>query len=315
MSNLWDLWLPIAFVAPVIWAFECLFDLYLVHDIYADEWDGTVISGVFMLLPWLLPAFGILQFNPLPAQAALLALCGGALFLGSYLFYFRALVRFSDSSMILVLWETQVVVVPFFAWLWFSEVLLPDHYIGIALAFLGSVLFGARDGMLRDGLLRVAGTMSWAVILLASSMVAQKEAYRIASEQFFDVYLMFSLGGAIPAVVIAMLRPTITMARVHRLSQFRWNILALVLLSEIVSAGVIVFSQRAIDLAPSVSFVAAIESSLPAFIMLLSLLLAMVFGRTRHEKLAALFLQQIAGWQEKLFAMALMSAGIYCIAG
>ncbi|MBK9520227.1 MAG: hypothetical protein IPO13_01035 [Rhodocyclaceae bacterium] len=315
MSSWWNLWLPIAFVAPVIWAVECLVDLYFVHDIYRDEWDATVISGVFMLIPWLIPVFGILPFNPLPTHVMYLAFLGGALFLGSYLFYFRSLFRFADSPLILMLWETQILAVPFLTWLWFDEQLLPMHYVGIGLAFVGSLLFGAREGLLRDGLLRVAGTMVWAVLLFAASMVLQKEAYRNADGRFFDVYLMFSLGGAVLSVIIVLVRPKTTMERVRRLGQFNSTILTLLVLSEIVSCGVIVFSQRAIALAPSASFVSAIESSVPAFIMLFSLLLAHALRRTRHEKITALFRQQMIGWQEKLLAMLLMSVGIYCIAG
>ena len=307
--------MPIAFVAPTLWALESLLDLYFVHDIYFDEWDGTVISGLFMLLPWLLPAFGIVQFNSLPAQSVLLALLGGALYLGAYAFYFRALFRFPDSTLVLLLWETQVLLVPFLAWLWFDERLLPVHYFGIGLAFLGSFVFSAREGLLRRGFLSIAGTMFWGVLLFAASMVVQKEAYRIANQKFFDVFLIFSLGGVLLALAIVLFRPKIALARARRLSQFNSGILALLVIGEIVSGGVILFSQRAIDLSPSVSFVSAIESSTGVFVMLFSLLLALVLGRTRHEKFAALCRRQMLGWREKLFAMSLLSAGIFCIAG
>ena len=268
-----------------------------------------------MLLPWTLPALGIMHFSPLPTLATTLALCGGAFFLGSYFFYFRALFRFADSPLILVLWETQVVVVPFLAWLCFNERLLPVHYLGIGLAFISCILFAARGSMLRQGFSRVAGTMLWAVLLFAGSMVAQKEAYRIADGRFFDVFLVFSLGGVLLAVSISLFRPTITLARFRRLSQFKSSILCLLVLGEIVSCGVLVFSQRAIHLAPSASFVSAIESSVVAFTMLFSVSLAAIFGRTRYAKITTMFHQQTHGWKEKLVAMALMSTGIYCIAG
>lgn len=315
MSYLWTLWLPIAFVAPLIWALESVLDLYLVHDVYHDEWDGTLISGAFMILPWLLPTLGILHFNAPPTQASVLALTGGALFLGSYIFYYRALFRFADSSLIHILWEVQVLVVPFLAWAWLNERLLPVHYLGIGLAFFGSTLVAVREGLLRQGFMHVAGSLFWAVLFFAGSMVVQKEAYRIADGQFFDVYLIFSLGGVLLAFGIMVVRPKITLSRVRRLANFKWNIVALLVISEIVSCGVIVFSQRAIDLSPSASFVAAIESTVPVFMMFLSLLLAVVFGHTRHDQIALLFRQQMLGWQEKLLAMALMSSGIYCIAG
>ena len=90
---------------------------------------------------------------------------------------------------------------------------------------------------------------------------------------------------------------------------------ALLVFAEGVSFVGTVFSQRAIDLSPSPSFVAAIESSVPVFVMLLSLLLASVFARVGREQASTMFRNQLLGWKEKMIAILLMSLGIYCIAG
>jgi hypothetical protein len=89
MSGLSSVWLPIAFVAPFLWALVSVLDLYLVHGLYQDEWDGTLISGAFQLFPWLLVALGILSFVPPPTEAILFSLAGGLMFLASFFFYFR----------------------------------------------------------------------------------------------------------------------------------------------------------------------------------------------------------------------------------
>lgn len=141
----------------------------------------------FQLFPWLLVALGILHFTAPPTKAVLFSLAGGGMFLASFFFYFRALFRHADSPLIHVLWNVSVLVVPVMAWAWSDERLQPVHYVGIALAFVGSSLFAARNGLLRQGFLRVAGTMVWAVLLLSASMVLQKEAFRHASNQFLDV--------------------------------------------------------------------------------------------------------------------------------
>lgn len=299
----------------MVWALEGLLDLYMVHDVYQDEWDGMVISGLFMLVPWLLPALGILEFNSLPTQAMCLALLSGAIYLGSYWFYFRALFRFPDSPLIYVLWDTQVLVVPFLAWAWLDERLLPVHYFGIGLAFLGASLFSVRPGLLKNGFLTIVPSVFCAVFLFAAAMVVQDEVYRLAEGQFFDVYLTFLLGGALLAGLVVLVRPDVTRARLRRLARFSPGFIAIMGFSEIVSCSVILFSQRAIDLSPSVSFVSAIESSSTVFILLASLALAMIFERTRHKDVATLFRQQTTGWQEKLLAMTLLSVGIYCVAG
>lgn len=315
MNELWALWLPMAFIAPCLWALVSVLDLYLVLDAYQDEWDGTLISGAFQLVPWLLVVLGILRFTPPPTEAMLFALAGGGMFLASFFFYFRALFRYADSPLIHILWNVSVLVVPLLAWTWSDERLQPLHYLGIGLAFLGSSLFAARKGLLRLGFLKVARTMLWAVLLLSASMVLQKEAYRSASNQFLDVYLIFSLGVVATAAALAALNPKATAGRIRRFAGFEAKLIALLVFAEGVSFAGTVFSQRAIQLSPSPSFVAAIESSVPVFVMLLSLLLAGVFARLGRQQASTMFRNQMHGWKEKLIAIALMSSGIYCIAG
>ncbi len=314
MNALWDLWLPIAFVPPFLWALVSVLDLYFVHGLYQDEWDGTLISGAFQLFPWVLVALGLLPFAPPPMEAMLFALAGGATFLVSFFFYFRALFRYADSPMILVLWDFSVLVVPVMAWLWWNERLQSEHYLGIALAFVGSTLFVARDGLLRQGFLRIAGTMVWAVLLFSASMVLQEDAFRLAGDRFLDVYLISALGMVAAAVVVAALNPQATAVRVRRFAGYKTKYIVLLVFAEILSLGGTVFSQRAIDLSPSPSFVAAIESSTSMFVMILSLLMAGVFASLGREQASTMFRKQTLGWQQKLIAISLTASGIYFIA-
>jgi len=314
MGDIWVVWLPIAFVAPCQWALVSVLDLYFVRRAYQDEWDGTLISGTFQLLPWVLVPLGLINYTPLPMKTMALALAGGCMFLASFFFYFRALFRFADAALIQVLWNVAVLVVPLLAWIWSGERLQSVHYLGIALAFFGSTLLAARGGLLRNGLLRVAGTMVWAVLLLSASMVLQKDAYRLASGRFLDVFLVFSLGVAGAAAVLAALNPRATAARIRRFIGFKGKYIALFVFAESVSFAGTVFSQRAIDLSPSPSFVAAVESSVPAFVMLQSLVIAFVLARMGREEASKMFRNQILGWREKVIAIATMSVGIYFIA-
>lgn len=315
MDALWGLWLPVAFTAPFLWALVSVLDLYFVQGLYQDEWDGTLISGAFQVFPLLLVALGILPFTPPPVEAMALAFVSGAMFLAAFFFYFRALFRYADSPMILVLWNISVLAVPVMAWIWLDERLLSEHYLGILLAFIGSTLFVARDGLLRKGFLSIAGTMVWAMLLFSASMVLQEDAFRYASDRFLDIYLVFSLGMVAATLALGALNPKATAAKFRRFGGFKAKYVALLVFAEVVSLGGTVFSQRAIDLSPSPSFVAAIESSTPMFVMLLSLLLAGVFTRFGREEASTMFRNQTLGWQQKLIAISLMSSGIYFIAG
>ena len=308
------MWLPIAPVAPCLWALVSVLDLYFVRGAYQDEWDGTLVSGTFQLLPWVLVPVGLFDYTPLPMETMTPAFAGGCLFLASFFFYFRALFRFADAALIHVLWNVAVLVVPLLAWAWLGERLQPLHYFGIALAFFGSTLLASRGGLLRQGFLRVAGTMVWAVLLLSTSMVLQKDAYRHASGRFIDVFLVFSLGVAAAAAVLAALNPRATAARVRRIIGSKGKYIALFVFAESVSFTGTVFSQRAIQIAPSPSFIAAVESSVPAFVMLQSLVIAFVFACMGMDETSEMYRNQTRGWRAKLIAIATMSAGIYCLA-
>ena len=117
------------------------------------------------------------------------------------------------------------------------------------------------------------------------------------------------------ATALAALKPKATAVRIRRFAGFKAKYIALLLFAEGLSFIGTVLSQRAIDLSPSPSFVAAIESSVPVFVMLFSLLLASVFARLGREQASTMFRNQMLAWKEKLIAIALMSSGIYFIAG
>ena len=306
-------WLPIAFVAPLLWAAITALDLYFVHGPYQDEWDGTLISGSFQLLPWVLVPLGLVGFT-LPAhEVVLLALCGGATFLAAIFFYLRAMFRFADAAMIHIVWNAAVLVVPFFAWLWSGEKLEPIHYGGIALVFVGTSVFVARRGALREGFLRVVGPMIWAVLLMSVSMVLQKDAYRLAGDRFLNVFLVFCLGAGVATLGITAFNAKSTVERIRRFSSFKIPLLLMFVIAECMAVAGTLFSQRAIDLAPSPSFVAAVESCTPVFVMMFSLLIAQVLLFGRHRNFAPMFRQQLVDWPLKLMAVAILGGGIALI--
>jgi hypothetical protein len=75
-------------------------------------------------------------------------------------------------------------------------------------------------------------------------------------------------------------------------------------------------SQRAIDVSPSVSFIAAIESTQPAFIMILSALIFAIFAILsfrKKELMRKLYEEQLVGFRTKAIAIIIMIIGIYLI--
>lgn len=313
MAELTIDWLPIAFVAPFLWAMVNVLDLYFIRGAYQDEWDGTLISGIFQLLPWALVLVGFVNYTILPKAPMVLALAGGCMFLASFFFYFRALFRFSDAVMIQILWNVAVLVVPVFAWFWSDERLQPTHYLGIALAFFGLTRLASREAKLRHGLRKISWSMVCAVLLMSASMVLQKDAYRLSGDRFLDVYLTFSLGVAGAAVILAITNVNTTASRIRRVVSLHPKNLALFVVAEVVSILGTLSSQRAIDLAPSATFVAAVESTSPVAVMLLSMIVALALSRKGTDSTTTMFHGQILGWRKKMLAVLFISSGIYCI--
>src|SRR3989338_7613003 len=95
-------WLIIAFLAPMFWALVNIIDVYFVGVIYKDELDGTIIAGLFQIVPWPI-LFFIADFRLSDAinfetgnvlgisNTLLLSFLGGMLYATSFYFYFKAL--------------------------------------------------------------------------------------------------------------------------------------------------------------------------------------------------------------------------------
>ncbi|MBA4319016.1 MAG: hypothetical protein C0412_11515, partial [Flavobacterium sp.] len=87
------------------------------------------------------------------------------------------------------------------------------------------------------------------------------------------------------------------------------------LFAEALSFFGIMFSQRAMDTSPSVSFVAAIEKFDSIFIALFSLVILAYFyffGR-KGEVYNAIYSEQLVGIKTKIIAATCMIAGVYII--
>lgn len=306
-------WLLLAFVAPFLWAWVSTIDNYFVHSVYEDEFDGAIISGFFQSVPWLFVPLGLVQFQFPGVGTAWWAMGAGAFFLFSFICYFRALFMHNDSALIQILWNLSVPTVPFVAWFILSETLLPIHYAGIALAFVGVTLFVLDGGVTRDGFWKAAVPMFGAVLALSLSMVISKKAYG-RSDAFWSIYLFFCLGATMLAafllVVVGRKKAKERAGKIIRLSgKYFWFFL----LAESLSVIGTLTSQGAIRLAPAVSFIAVIEALVPVFVMTNSLILVVCFRKLRRNGMQELYQEQLAGLRTKVLAVVLIVAGIYAI--
>lgn len=305
-------WLLLAFIAPFLWAIVAVLDTYFVHGVYKDEYDGAVISGLFQFLPWILVPFGVVSFSFLPWRDMVVMLVAGGLFLISSFTYFRALFVSNDSTIMQILWNLSVLFVPLMAWIMLGEHLGLVHYIGIGLAFIGISIFFMDSTLRRQGLSQILWLMLLSVSCLSISMVLSRDVYDNTSN-FMSAFLVFSLGATLTSLSILVFDKLTMKDRIAGIIALSRSYLIIFILAEGLAIVGTLTSQKAIEISPSVSFVATIESLSPVIVMFLSLFLVFafkVFGRAEYE---ATYQEQYKHFGVKIASLVIIVSGIYLI--
>lgn len=305
-------WLLIALIAPVLWAFVSVIDNFFVESVYKDELDGIVISALFQLAPWLLVPLGILQFSSFESTSVW-AIGSGFFFLASLFQYFRSLFLVNDSALMQILWSLSVPLVPFFAFFFVNETLSLSHYLGIAVAFVGVLIFNFDiEPGAGKRLRRVAIPMAWAVVCMALSMVFGKKAF-IVSSNIETNFLLFCLGGVFILLLVPLFDRMTLVKRFIQTKDLMRGHFFVFSLAEGLSVMATFSSQWAIKLAPAISFVALIESLTPVFVVLVSIgviLFIRFFGNYALEKI---YREQIVHMRVKILATVIIATGVFLI--
>jgi len=319
-------WLVVAFVAPLLWALVNIIDAYFVNSVYRDEYDGATITGLFQLLPVVVLLFFVHDktefwsanfsngsFNP----ALIFAFLAGFLYTCSYFFYFRALFKNSDVSLLQIIWSLTIVVVPLFTFLLWGEVLPMLKYLGMAVTLSGVIILSLSSTIRAKISSPFLWSIIWALILLSLGMTLSERAYvnldnlGLGNQGFLIGFIVFSVG-ALMAGVVAMI-----MSKRDYLPLVR-KYFKVFLILEIISFAGTFFSQRAIDIAPSVSYVATIETFLPIFVIIISAIIlfcSIVFHFQQHRFLTIKRIhdEQLSGIWIKIIATIIMAIGVYII--
>jgi drug/metabolite transporter (DMT)-like permease len=303
-----DTWLLVAFVAPTLWAFVVLLDIYFTQKAYTEAVEGTVISGLYQGIVLLaIPFVGYAW-----PSSGWLFFFSGLCFIFSCHWYLRSLVIGGDGPIAQIIFNLSIVLVPLFAWVFSNEHLQVAQYFGIALAFLGGFVLAWDKNLLHQNLRRIGLNMLPAVVALALSMTLQKEGFNEAP-QFLPGFLTFSIGVASGGLIALLMNPRRWEVgqRIVALCRQYWHSF---LLGETLSVIAIFSSSFAISLAPSVSFVIVIESLVPVLVMIFSILLSRSFFALKSSEYRAMYEEQMNGILGKIGATAIIACGIYLIA-
>lgn len=320
-------WLLVALIAPMFWAAVNILDAYFVSSLYKNAFEGAAIFGLFQILPsvivlyfvnknvlyYLTPSgdFFTYQYfdNPL-----ILALLGGFLFTLAFLLYFKALFKQGDVALLQIFWNLAIAIVPLAMFFLFSERLPTAGYVGLFLTLSGATLMSLHKDMrakLSSGYFKI---MSMAVAILSICMVLEGRVYdklslpEYGSTGFWSGFLFFSIGSVAGGVLLVI----IGKVNVWLLIKKHYKVFVL---AEVLTLLGTVSSHKAISLAPSVSYVAAVETFVPVFVLIFSLCIAAAYKaiKLKEDVVEKMLKEQLHGINIKIVATVVMAVGIYLI--
>jgi drug/metabolite transporter (DMT)-like permease len=316
----------ISFMAPMSWALVNIIDVYFVDGVYKDELDGTIISGLFQILPWFFlvfllnvdfgriidrgPAGNIFGINSI----LWISFVGGVLYTSAFYFYFKALFNHNDVSLLQILWNLTVIAVPVLSFILLKESLPIYKYIGMGVTFAGATMLSFNPEIRKKLSRRYIFIMLGAVLFLSVSMILQERAFSLLDELFGNDgfwfgFLFFGIGAFITGVLFSIYSNRNPLPLIRKYYKIF-----------IIGEGIYflgnLFSQRAIDLAPSVSYVAVIETFVPVFVLAFSLIIIFIFYhlfKVKSGVIKRIYSEQASGIWIKIFATVVMAVGVYII--
>ena len=296
-------WFLFAFATPIIWAIVCLIDSCYVGDkVYRSAWDGPVISGLFSIAPLsicLLTAPSVIPTDTAATATAtqlasyqknyayLVSCLAAVMYFAHVYFYFRALFRLNDVANAEAINALSVVIVPIFAWFLLGERLSGAFYLAISLASIGLIIAGwstlhriyanAKLAISSDEsseaetqiaqCIDVTVSLILAVSFYSLSMVLQSKA--LEDLNFSEVTISFSATTLTLSVFVLAMHGKYRKQITQTIQRF----FPIFLCGEGLEILARLSGQRAIEIGPSVTAVALIQSTLPTVIIVLSLLL------------------------------------------
>jgi len=319
-------WLLLSFLAPMFWALVNMIDVYFVDGIYKDEMDGTIIAGFFQLIPLIILCFFV-DFNLLGKNyvnsrggsffdlTLLQSFLGGIFFLSAFYFYFKTLFNHNDVSLLQILWNLTIVFVPVLAFLFFGETLPIYKYASILVVLVGATMLSFDMKTRKRISVKYFWTMMGAVLFLSLSMLVEERAYEAldlsyGSQGFLLGFFFFGLGAFVTGLLFAIYAKRNPLPLIKKYYK-------IFLLSEGIYFLGNFASQRALDVAPSVSYVAVAETFGPIFILIYSFVILFISSyiiKKNNKIVKRIYAEQLSGVGIKIIAILIMAIGVYIMA-
>ncbi|PIQ76316.1 transporter [Candidatus Peregrinibacteria bacterium CG10_big_fil_rev_8_21_14_0_10_49_24] len=262
------MWLYFALLTPLFFAIVHVLDMYCVDDIFEEPWIGVVTSAlaslvIFLPLPYLAP---VLHWSIPSTQIILLSLSAGALIQFSQFFYFQALSN-SEAGIVAAYWNIVPALIPIVSFFIFKEVLTVTEYVGIFLLVGSAIFFCLLDSNLESR------WNSFVLMFVASCM--QVTMFLIADYVFENIPYLQGFYLITSGLILAGLSPLL-LSKCRKILTNEIKILTdgtkIFIAIELVNLAALACSQRAVSLGIP-SLVAAVESTIPAYTFVLSIIL------------------------------------------
>ncbi len=278
------MWLVFAFLGPLSWAVSTHIDKYLVDRYFRDS--DTAVLMVFTALLGICALPVIWAFHPAVFAPALQAIAvmtlSGLMYIGSMLFYLRA-IQSEEASVVAPLFQATTVFTFVLAWAMLGETLSWRAGAGAALIIAG-VLFLSLDAGFRLQRLkpRILFGMLICTFILALSNVLFK-FYAIADDFWTTTFWTFVGEALFGAGILAV--PRYRRQFVDLVRRFSGPLLGVNGANELINLGGGLSVRYATMLAP-VALVSAVSSTTTLFIFALGTLLSFFAPQFSHEGLS-----------------------------
>jgi len=268
------MWLLFALLTPLFWSLVHIADSHCVEEIFEKPWMGVITSSlastvVFLVIPFAAP---FIHWELPPPYIICLGLFAGVLIQLSQAFYFNAL-SYTETGIVAAYWNMTPALIPFLSYLIFRDILGFPEYLGISLLIVASVLMCMLDtnfhARWNSFFLMFSASLFQAFALLIEDKVFQHASY---INGFLLITLGLVLAGSAPLLFKNVRK---TFSRNAHLLKPAINIFIAI---EVLNLFALATSQRAIYLG-NPSLVAAVETSVPAYTFLLSLILIFFSSR------------------------------------
>lgn len=299
------MWLLFALAGPILWAASTHIDKYLVERYFKQS--DTAVLMVFtaligaVMLPFIW--FADPSVISLPLASIVVMVVSGFLYMGAMLFYLRA-IQSEEASVVVPLFQLQILITLFLAYVLLGETLTPLQFGGGALILAGTLTVSFESGMHRAFRLRLILLMLGCTFVLSLSSVVFK-LFAVADASYWGTTFWTFAGEALFGVGILM-RPSYRIQLRELLRQSPGSVFGINGANELINLGGGLAARFASLLVP-VALVSAISSTASLFVFIIGIGLTFLAPRFGREDLSARSLVQ------KGIAAILVVAGVILI--